>query len=589
MNKYNLIERYRIKENRDFKDGLFLNRVEKTEPWSDEIINNMTKNIDFNKIGYYYDLDILHEKYSNYLNVNKNQMLMTNGADESIRYIYQIFTKENDNIMFPKPTYGLYSVYTKMYKCNSIELEYDNNFKINREKLYKYLNKIRVFFLPNPNHSQDIFEENEIIKIIKILDENNGVLVVDETYFGFGGPSMINLLDSYKNLFVIRSFSKTFGLPGIRFGCLLSNKEINISNFRGGYEVSYITYKIAEYFLDNISIINNYIEKCIEGRTYLIKYLNNKNIRFNGDRGYIFNIILKDDNEATYIHNKLFENKIYVRLYNNTISITICPICYINKFILFWNSIMNNLYSTGILKISNIIDNKTCEKIINFALKKNNIDFEPYSESPYRSSITLTELNNIDNNIEIKLNNLIHQNLSKDFYIHSVTVHYKDKWIGAEEQWHQDYYYNLITHDDDPTNFYRLFIALDEHTKENGCMLFMNGSHKERQLDYNKILSIHSYQKNRTHSDSLDKCYEKYGVNYYPLNKGDGLLFNSLILHSSGSNQSPNPRRAIQIQIIKKGTKEKNKKEIDIYKSNRKKFEIEELQDRIYNKKEIKR
>ena len=51
---------------------------------------------------------------------------------------------------------------------------------------------------------------------------------------------------------------------------------------------------------------------------------------------------------------------------------------------------------------------------------------------------------------------------------------------------------------------------------------------------------------------------------------GDGLLFNSLILHSAGSNQSPNPRRAIQIQIIKKGTKEKTKKEIDFYKSNRK-------------------
>jgi histidinol-phosphate aminotransferase len=581
MEKYNLIDRFRIKETRDFKNGLFLNRAERTEPWSDSIMEDLKGKLDFTKIGFYYDLDNLYKKYADYLKVNMEQLLITNGADDAIRNIYQIYAKENDNIMFPNPTYGLYNVYTTMFKCNSIKLEYDSNFNINKEKLYENLNKTKIFFLPNPNHCQDIFYQEEIIKICKILEINNGILVVDETYYGFGAPSMIHLLNDFKNLFVIRSFSKTFGLPGIRFGCLLSNNDINISNFRGGYEVSYLTFKIADYFLDNIDIIDNYIKECIEGRDYLINFLKSKNTKYNGDKGYIFNIIFKNNEDAIYIHNRLWQDKIYTRIYENMIGITISPLEYIKKFLFSFNNIMDNLDLNGIINISNIIPKDVCDNIIKYIMNKDKIDFEPFSNSPYRSSISMEEISNINKDVLPKLNTIIKNNLGDDFFIYSITLHYKDKWLGAEEQWHQDYQYNMITHNDKPDNFYRLFIALDDHTKENGCMMFMNKSHTEGLLDYNKILSIHSYQKNRTKSEILDKCYEKYGIEYYPLESGEGVLFNSLILHSSASNQSNLPRRGFQIQIIRKGAIERSNEEITEYKNKRKVFEVEELKKRI--------
>ena len=156
--------------------------------------------------------------------------------------------------------------------------------------------------------------------------------------------------------------------------------------------------------------------------------------------------------------------------------------------------------------------------------------------------------------------------------------------MGAEEQWHQDYYYNMITHNGKPEDFYRLFISLDDHVKENGFMIFMNKSHNEGLLNYNSILSIHSYQKNRTIINSLDECYKKYGLTYYPLKKGNGILFNSMILHSSPSNQTNNPRIALQIQLIRKNTLVKSNDEVNKYNSERKIFEIKELEKRINNK-----
>lgn len=238
----------------------------------------------------------------------------------------------------------------------------------------------------------------------------------------------------------------------------------------------------------------------------------------------------------------------------------------------------------GIKNINNIFTENTCKKIIDYVLNKDNIDFEPFSDSPYRSSITIEEITNIDTEFSNKISNVIKNELNNEFYLNNITVHFKDKWLGAEEQWHQDYYYNMITHNGKPEDFYRLFVSLDDHVKENGCMIFMNKSHNEGLLNYNSILSIHSYQKNRTKINNLDECYKKYGLTYYPLKKGNGILFNSMILHSSPSNQTNNPRRALQIQLIRKNTLVKSNDEVNKYNSERKIFEIKELEKRINNK-----
>jgi ectoine hydroxylase-related dioxygenase (phytanoyl-CoA dioxygenase family) len=234
--------------------------------------------------------------------------------------------------------------------------------------------------------------------------------------------------------------------------------------------------------------------------------------------------------------------------------------------------------------LKNLFTLNVCNNIIDYICKKTNIDFEPFSNSPYRSSFTKNELSNIDNEFIPKIEKLVSKTLGDNFIIDTITVHYKDKWVGAEEHWHQDYPYNLINYDDKPDNFYRLFIALDEHTEKNGCMIFIENSHKEGILEHEKILSIHSYQKNRAKTHIIDDCYKKYGIKYFSLAKGSGILFNSLILHSSCSNQSPYSRKAIQIQFVKENTKKKLPSEISNFFKNRKLFEINELKKRIGQK-----
>ena len=324
------IERKRIQDKRNIEEGVFLNRAERVKKFTEIELQKIFDFNRFSNIGNYYDV---YKKYSDYIQINQDEMLITNGAEEAIRYIFNIFLKENDKIMFPIPTYGMYHVYSKIYNVEKIMLEY-NNFKINKELLYDNLNTIKVFFLPNPSHIEDIFEESEIINILSILKKNNGLLVIDETYFGYGTKTMKHLIHFHENVYIIRSFSKTFGLPSIRLGCLISNKKNMdiISNYRPAYEVSYPSLKIGEYFLDNIDFVNDYIQECIKGREYLLKELKHNNIAYNGKSNYLLNINIEDEDMCNKICDNLEEKYIYVRNCKKYISITIGPIIYMKKF-----------------------------------------------------------------------------------------------------------------------------------------------------------------------------------------------------------------------------------------------------------------
>jgi len=345
FNNLKNIERKRIPDNRNI-DGLFLNRAERVKPFDEKIISDI--NLDLHKMGNYFDLTDFYKKVSDYIGIESDELLVTNGAEEAIRYIFNLLLDKGDTIMFPTPTYGMYHVYTKMYQLDSIILDYNNDFKINKEKLYENLSKVKVFFLPNPSHIEDLFSEDDIINICKILKENNSYLVIDETYYGFGAKSMIHLIKSIENVFVIRSFSKTFGLPSIRIGCLISNdKTMNIiSNYRSAYEISYPSLKIAEYFLDNIDIVNNYIQECIEGREYLISELKKNHIMYNGESNYLLNIKIDNQDFCNKVCKNLEDKYIYIRNCKNYIGITIGPIEHMRIF--FINFI--NLYKKLTIK-----------------------------------------------------------------------------------------------------------------------------------------------------------------------------------------------------------------------------------------------
>ena len=110
---------------------------------------------------------------------------------------------------------------------------------------------------------------------------------IDESYYDFGNYSYIQLTKKNKNLFVMRSITKTFGLASARIGFLIANKE-TIKSFKAletPYPISLFSGKCLEFFLKNIKLVKEYNKKLKTGREYFVKELRKLNYKVHNSHG----------------------------------------------------------------------------------------------------------------------------------------------------------------------------------------------------------------------------------------------------------------------------------------------------------------
>lgn len=235
--------------------------------------------------------------------------------------------------------------------------------------------------------------------------------------------------------------------------------------------------------------------------------------------------------------------------------------------------------------IDNIFNKSTADKLSQYMTDNCVSDTEPFSKLPYRGRITSDDITSIDPAFNDNIQTILTEHISGVYDIASMSVHFKSEWVGEQEHWHQDYPYNALTHNGDPSDFYRIFIAIDEHTKENGCLMSIPGQQNEGLMDHDSIVSAHGYQKYRIKPHILTDLYTTYGVQYHELRPGQGVLFNSTVPHASCSNQTPISRRALQIQLVKRGTPAHSNEFTDSVMQTRRAFELKHLKKLVSSKK----
>lgn len=234
------------------------------------------------------------DRYAKFLGVKPSNILLTSGVDGAIQTVFQNL-KNRATVGLLEPTYAMYRVYSTVYKKNVISILPDaETFKVAKEDIIRAAKQCDVIFIPNPNAPiENIFNIEDIEDILISTEKYNCIIFIDEAYFGFGAPTMINLIDKYQNLIVSRSFSKWFGLPSIRLGCLISNykKILNYEQKRLSYETNSLSINIAACALDNIKYFDDY-SKEIQANRYILKdEFKNLNIKTHGS--YSNNIIAR--------------------------------------------------------------------------------------------------------------------------------------------------------------------------------------------------------------------------------------------------------------------------------------------------------
>ena len=154
--------------------------------------------------------------------VNEKQVFVGVGSDDVIAMSFLTFFNSDKPILFPDVSYSFYEVWVDLYHIPYERPMLDDDFNIVPED---YCKENGGIIFPNPNAPTGVYMPLDGIK--KILDANPDVIViVDEAYIDFGGESALGLINDYDNLLVVRTYSKSRSMAGLRIGYAIGNAEL---------------------------------------------------------------------------------------------------------------------------------------------------------------------------------------------------------------------------------------------------------------------------------------------------------------------------------------------------------------------------
>ena len=160
-------------------------------------------------------VDVLAE----YHGVDPSQVFVGVGSDDVLAMSFLTFFNSDKPILFPDITYSFYDVWAELFSIPYERPALDENFRLVKENYYRENGGI-VF--PNPNAPTGIYENIKNVEDI-VSHNKDSIVIVDEAYIDFGGESALGLIDKYDNLVVVRTFSKSRSMAGLRIGYAISN------------------------------------------------------------------------------------------------------------------------------------------------------------------------------------------------------------------------------------------------------------------------------------------------------------------------------------------------------------------------------
>ncbi len=203
------------------KEKIFLTQSYFKYPLPEEMLKELSEELkDINRYPSGGEYTILRQALAEYVGVKMENILPTNGSDEVIEIVSRAYKGE---VLIPIPTFSQYEVSADRGRLSKVLVNclYDGAYSLNYSA--QQLDKASLVWICNPNNPTGTRIPRE--EIVDILQRAKGMVVVDECNYEYLGESVVDLIDKYENLIISRSFSKNFGLAGLRLGFAISNPQ----------------------------------------------------------------------------------------------------------------------------------------------------------------------------------------------------------------------------------------------------------------------------------------------------------------------------------------------------------------------------
>src|SRR5258708_3178271 len=198
---------------------LRLDMNESTTGCSSRVLAKM-KNMDARTIALYPPREPGEKLVADFLGLRPEQVLLTNGADEGIDLLCRAFLEPDDEVIVVLPAFAMYKVFAQASGAKVIGVPAGDDFAFPLDAVLAAINpRTRILVITNPNTPTGVITDRaDIVKILGAAPD--AAVLVDEAYFDFSGETVADQVGKIPNLLIARTFSKAYGLAGLRLRIL---------------------------------------------------------------------------------------------------------------------------------------------------------------------------------------------------------------------------------------------------------------------------------------------------------------------------------------------------------------------------------
>lgn len=263
------------------REGLRLDFNENTVGCSPRVLE-ILQQLDYERLAKYPEREPVEKAVADHLGLAAAQVLLTNGVDEGIHLLCETYLEPGDEVIVAVPTFSMYEIYAAATGARVITVQARDDFAFpTAEVLARITDRTRMVALANPNNPTGaVASREDLLKIAAAAP--NAALLVDEAYFDFYGQSLMDAVKTTPNLFIARTFSKAYGLAGLRIGILAGDPEQMkmVRRVSSPYNVNGIALACLPAALADREHVTKYVAEVRRGRERLERELAALGVRY---------------------------------------------------------------------------------------------------------------------------------------------------------------------------------------------------------------------------------------------------------------------------------------------------------------------
>lgn len=306
----------------EFGVAQFINLAANENPWGPspnalEALTSAFQRVNRYQQGWSTDL---REAVAEFVQVEANQVFIGNGSDECIRMIAECFLdKPSDEILVADPTFVCYADAAKNRNCHVAKVQLDEDRRIDLTQISRQVSaNTKIIYLSNPNNPTATFFTTEVLSTFVEQVDPSTVIVLDEAYFEYaarepGYPNGVDFVNKFPNVVVLRTFSKAYGLAGLRCGYGIASEAFVqiLDRIRMPFNVNSMAQAASLAAIHDQSHVAKIVHETIKGRSRIGAMLASAGARvFDSAANFVYAEF--ESESAPFVHN-LMKQGILVR------------------------------------------------------------------------------------------------------------------------------------------------------------------------------------------------------------------------------------------------------------------------------------